>query len=1040
MMPELFGCDPKKQSSGSDVPNNPGDLLVQGAPTVIPPGFSQHLVEYVRVSLLGTRGSGTYIEQFEGATGYHIRTIPASRRYFNPVGIATGAGLMAVIDRFGGTDVIRITDPKSNAPDAAFDSDGFPVDGFAWDAVEDSLQLDIQQILTTQRIDGVGFVVRGLTILPRGFLLVLLDGGFMVWDVVAQHERNCRVFALPAPFDGFTFNGNPGQYDQRRKDGVYRFAAPANSPEGASCLLIVNYVQGTVDYAIPGKDSPVIGGSLCGEIASIWTATDGVNCDAITRLQFANKSYFGSGALSHKTLPSPREATIDSTFDVFDESAQPGFLDFVNRGPGNPVYAPDEESTASGGAGRPLDPTSTTALNRGRTSVAGVVDSSLPSSQNVRLNVQTVATSTSDLVRRTAYLHNSVAEMNTLPTNPSNDDVRKPLYLLLHGTHLDFLANGGFVYGCVVPPDESHPNGSVTPVNDGLAPFDIAVDRSTERGRLKEPPDAKFALVDVLTGLALPEDPLKSLGFNVYAGDFACLKTVLQGETGFTRASDTPCSTTFWSAQETADGLHRSYADPSNMPVALASSVRGHDISFPAILTPPATNLTPPLDSPWACFQPRIVPPIRLMAGTAENTWTRHDEDGAFLPAWLDTSLRVAPAIEVNRSSQMHYPPISANTSDPAFDVSCRSGFFFLNWQKQQLDEGVFEIPDSISEALVGPMDVSPAQDDPEVPEAVVFPMAADIRPAFLQPGTGIVPNATLRRAVGFDTNIRSWVGLEVKLERSGEITDGDANWLQSSALENGLGVPVGAGSYPATSEAIICTVQGEPGASPGYAYDYGDTAGDGAVGLWEIDVFFNGRPAKSIATRVTFPEQIQYLAPTEAQNLLSADFFASGASTLGYHKGRVYFSSEIIKTVTVKARLVNYAFQVFRVGWHTISFLHKDAFGGQSFCPGVDPGFFAGSNCEASCCGNVACVSQVLFGNKLFNSDPIRPVVVNVLWEGEVTYSIPDASNPYLQNGMQVGYLTDVFLSFDLNGAMTGWNINLRAGSQGRSPEGTGL
>lgn len=1034
MMPGMFSC-PKPTDGAAEAQTNPGETLAQGAPPVVSPGFSQHLAEYVRVTVLGTRTTGTFIEEFEGATGYHIRTIPASRRYVNPVAVGAGAGLMAVVDRFGSGDLIRITDPLANAGTAAFDDDGFPVDGFAWDQVSDTLQLDVDRIIRTQKISGVGSFVRGITILPRGFLIALLDGGFMVWDVVEQFERNCRVFALPEPFTAFTFNGHPGEYDQRRESGVYRFVAPANSEDGTSCLLIINYLLGSVDFVIPGKDAPVIGGTLCGEVGSIWTASDGVNCDEVTRLQFSSKTYFGSGAISDKTLPDPKETTVEATFDVLDGSSDPGYLDFVNRGPGDQVYAPDEESTSSGGTGRPLDASSTTALNRGRTSVAGTVDSALPSAQGILLSAKRVDTDPGELVRRVSYLHNTVAEMNALPSPPSNEDVQRPLYILLHGTNLDFLSNGGFVYGCVLPPDESHPNGSVTPVNDGLIPFDIAVDRSSERGRLKEPPDAKFALIDVTSGLCLPENPLKPLGFNIYAGDFACLKTVLQGNNGFTRASDTPCTRTFWDAQEESDGLHRAFSDTENAPVPLASSVQPHVISYPNPVPAAVTDGNVPLDSPWSCFQPRIVPPVRLLAGPAVSTWTRKDQDGAYLDPWLDEAQRTAPAIEVNRSSQMLYPPVSSGTNTPIFDVSCRSGFFLLNWQHQETDEGGYEIPDSIKEAVIGPMDTTPAQEEPTEPEAVVLPIASELRPAFLQAGSNLEPNGDLRRTVGFTTNIRSWVGMEIKLERSGEITDGKAAWLQPAALENGLGVPVSAGLYPATSEAIVCTVQGQPGASPGYAYDYGDVAGDGAVGAWEIDVFFNGRPAQTIATRVTSAAQIA-LAPSEAQSLLNNDFLASGASSLGYHKGRVYYSSEIIKTVTIKARLVNYAFAVYRIGWHTISFLHKDAFGGQSFCPGHDPGFYAGNNCEATCCGNVACVSQVLFGNKLFSSDITRPTVINVLWEGEATYTIPDSNNPYLENGMQVGYLTDIFFSFDLNGAMSSWNINLRAGSNGRSPE----
>lgn len=1045
-------CPPKGVSGSSHKApdNNPGQPIVQGTDNPIAPGFSQQLAEFVRVSILGDKNGRKMIEEFEGATGYHIRTIPAYRRYFNPVAIGAGGGQMVVVDRFGAGDVLRVTDPKSNAPSNAFDTDGFPVDSFDWSSVQDSLAINIADVMAVQGVAGVGTFVRGISILPRGFMIALLDGGFMVWDIIQQYPQHCRIFPLPDAFQGFTFNGNPGAFNQLKTASVYYATAPANSPEGASCLLFLNYVKGTVDYAIPGPDAPVIAGTLCGEVASIWTATDHVNCDQVTRLQFSELNYFGSGPISQRTLPDPKDKTVNTTFNVLDDSTDPAFLDFINRGPGKVILSPTEESTTGGGTGRPLaSPASTTALNLGRTSVVGIIKSSLPlAGSQVEIRAKIVATNPADLVRAAASLFNTVVEMNTLPTDLSNDDVKKPLYRLIHGTNFDYLSDGGFVYGCFSAPDQDHPNGSVTPVNDAMFPISVALDRSNEKGRLKEPPDAKFALVDVKTGLILPEDPIKSLGRNIYAGSFACLKTVLQNSLGFTRASDTPCTQVFWTEQEGIDGMHRAYADPANAPVSLASQVQPHVITPASPTTAPVTDHVPPLDTPWSCFQPRIVPPNRLMAGAAEPNWTRKDDQGGFLDGWINASERMVPHVEVGTASQMHYPAASTNTHTPSFAASCRSGFFLLDWQKQRVDgppDGLghptvsFQTPSSILETLSGPMDVTPAQTEPGVPEAVVLPIAAPQRPALLQSGTGLAPHADLRRLVGFDTNIRSWVGIEIDLERGASLTDGVAGWRQPASLENGLGVPVGPGVYNAAEEAIICG-PGPVGARAGSAYDTGDTANDGAAGAWEIDVFFNNVPATRIATKVSFPEQIQYLAPGEAQDLLNNDFNASGASDLGFHKGRVYFSPEVIKTVTVKARLVNYAFGVFRVGFHTITFAHNDFFGGFSYCPGTDPGFNAGNNCEAPCCGNVACASQVLFGNKLYASDPTRPVVVNVLWEGSATYSIPDGNNPYLLNGMQVGYLFDVFLSFNLNGPMSGWDINLRAGSSGRSPSGTGF
>lgn len=1031
----------------NEIPKSPADSSFKEAKTFAPviPNAHARVSEYVRVYVLGKLSGATVIEEFEGATGYHIRTIPASKRYSNPVLIGAGGGYLAVIDRFGNTDLIRVSDPRANAPLAAFDADGFPLDTFPWGSVQDNFQVNISQY---NQGSSENFV-KGVTITPRGVLIATLNHGFVVWDAVSQSPPLCHVYDLPAPFDEFTLTGTPGYYEQKTSEGVYLFTTPAISPEGEGCLLLINYVQNHVEFAIPGGNKSILGGIITGEIASLHMSTDGVSCDQVVRHQFADRSYFGCGNTDTVFSPGPLiDTAISATRTAFDVAnvggyPEPPLLDAINRSLTEVMYTPVEESTIDGGDGRALPAGSTAgSMNLDREQLDNTITTLLAFKSGTVINAKTISTPTSAGIKRVTMLHNMVAELNTLDLS-DDAEAFKPLYRILHGSNYDFYSDGGFVYGCLA-------NGDVVqPVNDFIETVDIAIDRSAEKGTLKNLPDAKFVLVDFKTGLFLPQAALKSLGYNLYAGNYAILKTLVSHSDGYSRAATTNCANLFYADMEAHDGIHR-VAPDANPRVASPSLVK------PITLSPTATpayaskltDLSTPTDFPWSCFEPRIIPPATLLTSPHESNWTRHDDDGAFLPNWLSPTMRVDPTTLVSQASVMMYPKVTSNTNDTIFATSCSGGFFYLNWEKTRVDEGEttrFVIPDSILNNWLGPMEPTPAQEDATVPEDINPPSILPL-PYFVNTvQNGDYPNLT--RTVGFDTNIRSWIGVEIKLDRTGILTDGKAAWTQPAAYDNGLGVAAAKDNYVMDTATRLCPGNtggnlNPNGAEAGNGYDHGDYASGGATGAWEIDVFFNGVPAKSIATKVTYLEQIDYQAPTDLIAALNNTFNASGGvdAQLGFHKGRVYFTPEVVKTVTVKARLVNYAYDVYRVGYHTISFRHADYFGGVSLCPGADPGFFAGNNCEAICCGNVSCLSQVMYGNKLYSGDTVRPLVVNVLWEGECTYTIPDSKNPYLTNNCGVGNFLDVYFDFNLNGTMSAWDINLRLGSQGRTPQTSGF
>jgi len=271
------------------------------------------------------------------------------------------------------------------------------------------------------------------------------------------------------------------------------------------------------------------------------------------------------------------------------------------------------------------------------------------------------------------------------------------------------------------------------------------------------------------------------------------------------------------------------------------------------------------------------------------------------------------------------------------------------------------------------------------------------------------------------DPGIRSWIGLDVKCNYWGVFVNGIAGYSFDETIENGLGRCAGTNRVYSHS----------PGDNPfdwvdGSIYEAGYICspwGDGAWGRFEVLVEFNGKPAKKIATRVTYYEQLYDLAPSELQTRLMADMLVEDDVENGFHDGKVYYSDEIIDEVRIRIRLVNYATDVFMIGFKTLSIDHPWWWN----CPGYDPGYLAGNNCEAMGCGNLTCTSLMFGGDhKLYPAQESIPLTRQLIWEGEATYTIKDSDNPYLQDGLQVGYFMDCYFNFDLMAPMTAYRVDI--------------
>jgi len=994
-----FGALPKNvPSSQRDSQEQPQDL---------------HVADFVVAYVLGDGPEGRVIEQFAGQTGYHIRTIPSSR-FTNPIAVGAGAGYLVVVDRFGAEDLIRVTDKYGGAGAGAFDDDGFPSDSIDWGAVA-----DIRAISTGGRVSGI-------QVLPRGVLIACVNMGtgvptFVKYDLVESYAPYNGIFTLPEPYDALgDAVGVPCLVDQTRGEWAHEFLVAIRNDANGSILAKVDFLQEKVTGLIGLPAGQPYGVVNTGGIMSVLMG-DETRVTSTFRLERLDNSSFMPGLYSDLYVPQANGSTaISETFSPLDLPgvAPSNYYDFsnaLNRRFGSP-FAPGEETSpysAINDGGRAIPATTTGAKNDNRTPTASSYDTAAygPIYTVPAQEIQNPAGAGIPDIKGVDVVHNTVAEL-TFYASGSQADPQKPLYRLLHGTHFDYLSDGGFTYGC-----RSESDDTVVPVTSGLFPVSVAIDKSSEPGRLKELPDLKVALVDQKTGLMV-YGSTKPLGFRWYGGLMAGVRLT---DVAQERVRRTPCSDEVETNFKLFDGIK--YTQDAAGRVSEITRDDDYQISFAT-----ANDGR----RPWNLFIPRVTPGTPSVQPYDSRPVRTMDGDGAFLDWWLSPSVRANPATTIGERSRMFYPKRTPNTNDPTFATSVRAGFFGLNWRKERVDgedESVtFVTPDSVLDYELGPLDRTPAY-EADTPEEAETGLSTDppLAAFTVDDGLGELPDLT--RAVIFDTDIRSWLGFEVKLDRTAVFSDGAANWTQPDAYENGLGIPVGI--TPNLFSSYCYSVSLGRGAAWANAYDYGDTAGDGAAGVWQIDLLANGRPINSVATKVTFAEQLT-MAPEEAQELLQATMQASGGVDpgVGYHKGKVYFSSEVVTSITIRARLVNYAFGVYRIGWHTLSYDHNDFIGdGPSLCPGADPGFYAGNNCEASCCGNVACLSQVQFGNKLFASDPTRPVVINTVWEGAVTFKIPTANNPYQALGLGVGTIIDGYLEFNLNGPMSGWNVNLRSG-----------
>jgi hypothetical protein len=375
-----------------------------------------------------------------------------------------------------------------------------------------------------------------------------------------------------------------------------------------------------------------------------------------------------------------------------------------------------------------------------------------------------------------------------------------------------------------------------------------------------------------------------------------------------------------------------------------------------------------------------------------------------------------------------------------------------------------FDTPEAITSAPYQ-IDTSPTQVlDPVLgvqSDNVTFPVTG-LGPKLLPWQTVSVPseNPALddingdKRAIAISPNIRTWVAVSVKLDAwaASYASQGCTSWQTPETKKGGLGQLIGSliGQNETIYPEIPCC------AIPGNIYESGLAAED-ANPVWEVEVLFNGASPASIATLVTAQEQIDGQAPEDLTNVLDYLFQAAKAGfgdvdpQVGQHTADIYFTDQIINTIQINVKLLNVATYLYRTGWETTSYgsgynddmtwngeyrstaLYGEAYWGGpvTYTYGCDPGFYWGNNCEAFCYGNIPCYAFLFSGFGLCQNDPQCALVTNVVWEGTATYTVPQ-TNPYTEKGIGVGSFLFPSFTFELNGGLFQYAVDLSAGTPG--------
>lgn len=994
------------------------------------------------------------LDMYSGLTGYHVRTVPA-RRWSNPVMLGAGAGYLGIVDRFANCDVIRITNEFCGLGLNDFDSNGSVKNNVALEQVE-----DLARVTTP-----AGSHVAGLTILPRGILIAnIVDAEnkpkFIKVDVeslitgITQVGFN-GIETLSEPFDAFgSLKGKPGRFNMAINEGMFYFVGLIEGGIGKRGITITNFINGEVHgfVGLPDDYTPITVAHGNGNIHVL--VTDGTT-SKVLRLPFVRGNYmFTSGSEGTDYVLEPQNLPVTHTYQTRDDINGADTADaiegarLINSGNDDKVIGTEVPSGSV--ETRLIESTTMQDLAPRSQKVEDHEQSTY--SDNRVLPVQVVDIPNDINLYDIEGFGNALVECS-FETADGALDPTKPLFRVFHGSHYDYLSDGGWKYGCVS-------EGTTLLATNGLTPIAMAVDNLIYSGRLKNSPDLSPILIDYLTGKIMYRYP-KVTGYQTYAGSFASMKV-----TENNKLKRSVCSDRADEIATALDGIQRP---------GVKKPVRGPIVNDD-VLPVEEFNNTLELDEPCELYTRRIVPgadfgEVQLI----HSSWSQRESalsslNPALLPEWRTGQINPIVVSKSSEDGETFWP--GGNPTGPKFIASATGGFWFLDLLKQQtrladeMRQDIQELIDqnqdnenqiaAINNNLAN-MDESSYEDNPiqfKTPRNIlkkVFKveprMAQEIDPItgttniksiVPSPGTlwDVCPvtfestEGTLEAkncGIVVDPGIRSWIGIDIKCNYWGYFVNGADVYTNEEARENGLGINIG------SNDALhhYDPANNPYNKFPGHTYEAGyrcSNWGDGAWGAWEVTIFVNGEPINKICTQATFLEQIENLAPEEIRDALFYDMtFPNVVPDNGFHKGKVYFTDKVVEEVTINVKLINYAASVFRYGFSTVQIEHA----WRIECPGRDPGYWAGNDCIAIACGNVTCGST-MFGNdhKLKSDDPTIPLTKQLIWEGEATYRFDQ--DPFEERGLAAGRFMDCYFDFDLMSTIPSYRVDISESTYG--------
>lgn len=945
------------------------------------------------------------IEEYSGFTGNHIRTIPHTR-FRNPIFISAGKQYLIVVDRFASYDLLRVTDKYAGAGEGGFDDDGFPLESVDWPNLPDLFQYAMP----------VGYRATGFVVNERGLILVNLSDGS---DRTTVHKVQIGTEGINKTFSLGAFGaviGAPTTMFSRPGDDMYLGLTLVNKGGNSAAILfdwLTEKPQGLL--GLPDGWTPQSVSESNSVIAVLLERDDE---QRIMRVPFNEATAFLSG-IRGANIPKPLDYPVSATFIPFDSGditeSLPEYFGFtmtVNRHlAAMDVYPEAQNPSELRGRNLP-DGTTTQDRNANRTQENGKYISSY---YGVPLNLSGNFLDSPEEIKSFCDSFGAVCE--SIQTN----DLESPVFRVVEGKNHSYLSDGGFVYGCETS------EGSSAGSTSGFSTNSFAMDVGYEPGKLKPLPDFKLGLIDAGTGLYIyrPVKPLKNNSgetYKMYSGHYASIG--LPPESTVRR---TECTTLAEQDAFALDGVPR----PSRL--------------SPADDATPAYGNDNDLDAPWEMFIRRAIAGANPVAQPSVGFWSMRYPDSQVLLPEHQATVHIA---EVTSSERFYYAPNGPAGFPPVFSQSVRAGFFVPNYQQDETTRhtwlaeqiellGLEPESDERNAQIAAYQDELNTTDDsyfvaPTSATNVRWPSLETSEPQILENGaeielpprflTQVDPWEVLelpgRRGVTMDTNIRSWIGVELRLERNpplGAPLIGATGFRNNAYYNNGLGTRLPGGDYnPPAPVEFECT-------KAAHSYEWGYDAAD-AVADWEYEIYADGVPIDTIATRLTNPLPLQ-MAPQEAQTVLQTTMNASTSPSeiQNVRRGLVWHSPEVISEITIVARLVNNAYDVIRTGRKT---RHYVGIRPRFECD-LDPGFLEGANCETVCCGNLASCFPGQFSQKLFPSDPTIPRTTQILWQGEATYKVVE--DPYRDRyNVGMGRIIDAYFDFRLNNVVSGYRIDI--------------